>query len=176
MTYGAETWVPTKVEMKQVQKNMDNAIKRIIRAPITTPSEIIIAETGIWDIETQVAKKQITYYHKIRTTSDPGSQLYNNTMDKHMEEASRKDNARNKHRCRRSNGEKPPTSKEIHYQQTKEAPDDENLQGSREQIKSKGLCLPRNNRNSSNKTKLHEQFNTQGMQQYIQYTCQNDKG
>ena len=72
--------VPTKVEMKQAQKNMDNSIKRIFRAPITTPSEIIIAETGIWDIETQMAKKQITYYHKIRTTSDPGSQLYNNTM------------------------------------------------------------------------------------------------
>ena len=28
-----------------------------------------------------MAKKQITYYHKIRTTSDPGRQLYNNTMD-----------------------------------------------------------------------------------------------
>ena len=65
MTYGAETWIPTQTEMKQAQKNMDNVIKRIIRAPITTPSEIVIAETGIWDIETQIAKKQITYYHKI---------------------------------------------------------------------------------------------------------------
>ena len=81
MTYGAETWIPTQTEMKQAQKNMDNVIKRIIRAPITTPSEIVTAETGIWDIETQIAKKQITYYHKIRTTSDPGSQLYKNTMN-----------------------------------------------------------------------------------------------
>ena len=47
MTYGAQTWVPTQTEMKQAQKNMDNVIKRIIRAPITTPSEIVIAETGI---------------------------------------------------------------------------------------------------------------------------------
>ena len=138
---------------------------------ISTPSEIIIAETGIWDIETQMAKKQITYYHTIRTTSDPGIM---NGPNKHMEEAGRKDNARNKYRCRRTNREKLPTSKEIHNQQTKEAPGDENLQGSREQIKR--LCLPQNNRNSNNKTKLHEQSNTQGMQQYIQYTCQNDKG
>ena len=47
-----------------------------------------------------------------------------------------------------------PTSKEIHNQQTKEASDYENLQSSREQIKSKGLCLPQNNSNSNNKTKL----------------------
>ena len=36
--------------------------------------------------------------------------------------------------------------------------------------------VPQNNRNSNNKTNLHEQSNTQGMQQYIQHTCQNDKG
>ena len=33
--------------------------------------------------------------------------------------------------------------------ETKEASDYENLQSSREQIKSKGLCLPQNNRNSN---------------------------
>ena len=32
-------------------------------------------------METQMAKKQITYYHQIRTTSNPGIQLYNNIMD-----------------------------------------------------------------------------------------------
>ena len=73
LTYGAETWIPTKVEVKQAQRILENAIKRIIRAPITTPSEIITAETGIWDIETQIAKKQILYYHKIRTTVNPNS-------------------------------------------------------------------------------------------------------
>ena len=62
LTYGAETWMPTKAELTQVQRILYTPIKRILKAPMTTPSEIITAETGIWDIETQVAKKQITYY------------------------------------------------------------------------------------------------------------------
>ena len=52
-----------------------------IRTPIRTPSELITAETGIWDIETQVAKKQISYYHKIRTIENPESQLYKSAME-----------------------------------------------------------------------------------------------
>ena len=60
---------------------MDNCTKRILRTPITTPPEIIAAETGIWDIEIQVAKKQISYYHKIRTIENPDSQLYKSAME-----------------------------------------------------------------------------------------------
>ena len=81
ITYGAETWVPTKAEIKQTQNILDNCIKRILRTPITTPSEIITAETGIWDIETQVAKKQISYYHKILPIEHPESQLYKSAME-----------------------------------------------------------------------------------------------
>ncbi len=40
-----------------LQKILDNALKRIIITPITTPTELITAETGIWDIENQMAKK-----------------------------------------------------------------------------------------------------------------------
>ena len=83
-----------------------------------------------------------------------------------MEETGRKDNASHEHRSGRTTGEKPPTSQEIYNQQTKEAPDYENLQSSRKQIKSKGLCLPQSNRNNNNK-KLYEQSNTQGMQYYM---------
>ena len=60
---------------------LDNYTTRILRTPITTPSEIIAAETGIWDIEIQVAKKQISYYHKIRTIENPDSQLYKSAME-----------------------------------------------------------------------------------------------
>ena len=38
LTYGAETWVATKAEIKQAHKIMDNCTKRILRTPITTPS------------------------------------------------------------------------------------------------------------------------------------------
>ena len=55
LTYGAEAWVPTKAEVVQAQIILNNAIKRIPRAPMTTPSGIITAETGIWDIKTQLS-------------------------------------------------------------------------------------------------------------------------
>ena len=65
-----------KTNLTQVQRILYNPIKRILKAPMTTPTEIITAETGIWDIETQVAKKQITYYHRIRTTKNPETQVF----------------------------------------------------------------------------------------------------
>ena len=80
LTYGAETWMPTKAELTYVQIIMYIPIKRILQAPMTTPSEII-TKTGIRDIETQVAKKQITYYHRIRTTNNPETQLFKTMMD-----------------------------------------------------------------------------------------------
>ena len=48
-------------QLTQVQRILYSLIQCILKAPMTTPSEIITAEIGIWDIETQVAKKQITY-------------------------------------------------------------------------------------------------------------------
>ena len=73
MTYGAETWTPTKVEIKETQRILNNTLKRILRAPITTPTEIITAETGIWDMETQIAKKQIMHYYRIKSNEAPDS-------------------------------------------------------------------------------------------------------
>ena len=73
LTYGAETWTPTKVEIKETQRILNNALKRILRAPITTPTEIITAETGIWDMETQISKKQIMQYYRIKSNEAPDS-------------------------------------------------------------------------------------------------------
>ena len=73
LLYGAETWTPTKTEIKEVQRILNNTLKRIIRAPITTPAEIVIAETGIWDAETQIARKQIMYYYKVKTQEKENS-------------------------------------------------------------------------------------------------------
>ena len=53
LTYGAETWIPTKAEL--TQRILYYPLKRILKAPMTTPTEIITAETGMWDIETQVS-------------------------------------------------------------------------------------------------------------------------
>ncbi len=75
LMYGAETWTPTKAEVKQIQIILDNILKRIIKTPTTTPTEIITAETGIWDIETLIAKQQIMYYHKICTEPNQNTNL-----------------------------------------------------------------------------------------------------
>ena len=50
ITYGAEVWIPTKQELKQAQSILCNVIKRILKTPVTTPNEVVQAETGIWDI------------------------------------------------------------------------------------------------------------------------------
>ena len=81
ITYGAEAWTTTKAEENALQKILDNIIKRIIKTPTTTPSELTTAETGIWDIETQVMKTQIMYYHKIVNTRPKESTLYKVTTD-----------------------------------------------------------------------------------------------
>jgi hypothetical protein len=52
--------------MNKCEAILHQAIKRILKTPTTTPRECITMETGIWDIEKHVIKKQIMYYHKIR--------------------------------------------------------------------------------------------------------------
>ena len=54
---------------------MDGVLKRILKTPPTTPSEIITAETGIMDIDTTWKKKQIIYYHRIMTSTRSSNAL-----------------------------------------------------------------------------------------------------
>ena len=56
-------------------------MKRILKTPITTPSEILTAETGIWDIETQIMKKQILYYRTIMTQKNKDTTIYKVATD-----------------------------------------------------------------------------------------------
>lgn len=56
ITYGAEVWIPTKQEVNQADTILQNLLKRLLKLPVTTPKEIVIAETNIWDIETYAKK------------------------------------------------------------------------------------------------------------------------
>ena len=76
LTYSAEAWIPTKSEIKKIQKILDNTVKRILNIPITTPTENIILETGIWNIESIIARKQLNYYYKIIKETDRSTNLY----------------------------------------------------------------------------------------------------
>ena len=95
ITYGAETNIPTQTETNQLQSIIDNILKRILKVPKTTPSDILIIETGIKDIETRFAKKQISYYHKIKT-GNPETNLLNistnekNQWNKHIQKVIQK--------------------------------------------------------------------------------------
>ena len=75
ITYAAESWTATKAEINQLQRIMDGVLKRILKTPPTTPSEIITAETGIMDIDTTWKKKQIIYYHRIMTSTRSSNTL-----------------------------------------------------------------------------------------------------
>ena len=66
-----------KTKKNALQKIRDNIIKQILKTPTTTPSELTTAETGIWDIETQLMKT----YHKIVNTRPNESTLYKVTTD-----------------------------------------------------------------------------------------------
>ena len=87
LLYAAETWIPTKAEVENIQKILDNTLKIILQTPTSTPSEIIQIETGIWDIETMIEEKQIMYYHRIHnnptgitktTASEPKKNMEHN--------------------------------------------------------------------------------------------------
>ena len=50
LLYATETWTTTKNEIKHIQIIFYNIIKRILKTPTTTPSEIIQIETGFLSI------------------------------------------------------------------------------------------------------------------------------
>ena len=69
LLYATETWTITKNEIKHIQTIFDNIIKRILKTPTSTPSEIIQLETGFLSIESMIHEKQLMYYHRIHNTN-----------------------------------------------------------------------------------------------------------
>ena len=69
LLYATETWTTTKNEINNIQIIFDNIIKRILKTPTTTPSEIIQIETGFLSIESMVHEKQLMYYHRIHNNN-----------------------------------------------------------------------------------------------------------
>ena len=78
--YAAETWTITIKETEQLNKILDNIIRRILLTPPTTPREILQLESGIWDIETMIHEKQLMYCHRITKVQD--GLIKNTAMDK----------------------------------------------------------------------------------------------
>ena len=78
ITYAAEANAETRNEMKKTNQILDNILKRILMLPITTPREIIYAETGLWDIEHTITRNKINLYKRIRKK---GTDLMKRTIE-----------------------------------------------------------------------------------------------
>ena len=65
ITYGSESWRPTKKEVDQVQKIYNESIKTILKLPQGTPTTILLGETGSIPIRHIIKKKKIMQQQRI---------------------------------------------------------------------------------------------------------------
>ena len=62
----AETWSSLTAEnLKELEGVQNRAIKRLLRLPQGTPSQGLLNELGMWNIETIILYKKLLYFHKI---------------------------------------------------------------------------------------------------------------
>ena len=59
ITYGAEGWNPNRGELEKIEKIFNKALKTVIGAPTSTPTTILLVETGFLLIELVINKKII---------------------------------------------------------------------------------------------------------------------
>jgi hypothetical protein len=70
ITYSSETWNTTKSEMKEMNRILDNIIKRILLLPITTPRESLYIETGLKDIQYITERNRINMGERLEKTKN----------------------------------------------------------------------------------------------------------
>ena len=66
ITYGIEALQPNKGETKELNRILDNILKRILMVPTTTPREALYIETGLLDIEATIQKNTVNTENRIR--------------------------------------------------------------------------------------------------------------
>ena len=65
ITYGSESWEPTKGEMEQIETIFNKALKTILHLPQQTPTAILLAETGFHSIELYINRRKIMHASRI---------------------------------------------------------------------------------------------------------------
>ena len=66
ITYGSETWEANKGETREINRIMDNIIRRILLTPQSTPREALYIETGLLDPQTIAMKQKINMDHRLK--------------------------------------------------------------------------------------------------------------
>ena len=67
----AETWSSlTPTEMNELEGIQNRSIKRLLRLPQGTPSQGLLNELGMWDIQTIIISKKLMFLHKVLNYDD----------------------------------------------------------------------------------------------------------
>ena len=88
ITYAGESMILNEKEKNELNKILDNIIKRLLMIPQSTPREPIYLETGLLDIETTINKNKLMMLNRIART---GSKLMAPNLNEEDRTAWRKD-------------------------------------------------------------------------------------
>ena len=71
LTYGAEGWDPTNIELEQIQTILNKALKFLLYLPQQTLTIILLSETGYIPTERMIKKERIMQAHRILHKKSP---------------------------------------------------------------------------------------------------------
>ena len=71
LTYAGEAMIMTKNDYSELNKKLDNILKRLLLLPQSTPREALYLETGLMDIETTINRNKLLMFNRI--TCNPNS-------------------------------------------------------------------------------------------------------
>ncbi len=76
--YAAETWDNTKEQTNEINRILDNIIKRVLQTLTTTPRETLYMETDLLDAEHLAKSRQLMMSHRLKETA---SELITSTLN-----------------------------------------------------------------------------------------------
>ena len=76
--YGAETWNNTKKQTTEINRILDNILKRALNTPTSNPREPLCMESGMVDLDTHAKKRQLMMKHRLSKTA---SNLINDMLE-----------------------------------------------------------------------------------------------
>ena len=72
LTYGLPAWEPSKPETEKMQTILNRAIKTILYLPQSTPTLILLAETGTTPIDLTLKKRKLMQENQLKNTIKKG--------------------------------------------------------------------------------------------------------